>query len=531
MIAKDGISQPAPPPKPLIPQAVQNAIQSVQSGLQASGVQPGLIQPGIMVQSPPIPQSRIPTMAPVLSAIHSQTAAVITKAPTNMPSIAPYPPQLIKPLIDTLMGPAVPTIPLQSDDTVKLTNVVYVGGLTSDTSNEFIIKMLQKCGKISHFKRHTDPSSGLLATFAFCDFESPGGAYYAMECLSDIPYKEGRIKISCNEKVKDQIATWKEQKIAEIKSQNPEYTTEKVAEHMKSTQDALREEFNGIIKLNDTTVEEIKPITGQPVKKKVETPRETVNEVVSYTTKEYTVHHKESHRRNKIRSKKRDYDERFRDDEPEWIREEEKLLRRLNRLGTVKQSLREKLIKEDLEGLSRYNPRIRQKERIQDEEDAQEEESEARKKHIPIHAQPAPVVEQKKSIPNVFAAQEEEEETIYTKKHKPLVKLRKDEDIWEQVPTEEEQVFKFPLDWDGIFKDGTVNALIEPWIRKCIQEYMGDEESLVNDVIEFLTGRLAEHPTPSELLFDVEQFLDDESKGFVLQLWRMLIFQHMKLEL
>lgn len=46
-----------------------------------------------------------------------------------------------------------------------------------------------------NFKRHTDPSSGVLANFALCDFDSPRGPYYAMECLANLKFGEGDIKV------------------------------------------------------------------------------------------------------------------------------------------------------------------------------------------------------------------------------------------------------------------------------------------------------------------------------------------------
>lgn len=214
------------------------------------------------------------------------------------------------------------------------------------------------------------------------------------------------------------------------------------------------------------------------------------------------------------------------------------MLRKLRKIGTVKRSTRERLVKEDMEGYARStSSREREKERELDLEDARAEALELSTTEarctIPLVA---PVVQQpppeppKHALPTVFGTTADEDEPIFNRSHRPKIQLGiPDSEIWERVPKSESEVFEYPLDWDRILSDGSLLPSIEPWMRGCVQELMGDDESVVQEVLEFLAGRLVERPKPSELLSEVEQFMDDESRGFVLDLWRRLICHQLRL--
>lgn len=123
-------------------------------------------------------------------------SAIIAKGPSAPTASVSYSSQVVPGLIDTLMMPATVNLPSQENEPKPMVHVVYVGGFYPKTSSDFIINLMQKCGKLINFKRHTDPSSGLLATFALCEFESPRGLYYAMNCLSGLKFGDGAIKVS-----------------------------------------------------------------------------------------------------------------------------------------------------------------------------------------------------------------------------------------------------------------------------------------------------------------------------------------------
>ncbi|UKJ89661.2 hypothetical protein MACJ_002913 [Theileria orientalis] len=574
--------------------------------------------PGMMgnpaMMSPPIMSP--PMMNPPL--INNAQAPLMNKS-QKVPPMMNFP---MKPLIDTLLNPVVVTVP-QKDDSPKLANVVYVGGLTTDTTNEFVINMLQKCGKTSHFKRHTDPSSGLLATFAFCDFESPGGAYYAIECLNGLKYGDNVLKVSCNSRVKCQIDDWKVGKIEEMCLTNSDKNKDQVLKMFEEYKAKLRSEFTELITIHIKTQpsgkegengEENEPesLEGEEKDKaeelQEETPKSTskeskekqVKDEDQILSKKYTVNKKELDRLFKLKQKRKSYDSKYKEQLPDWEYEEEKLFKKLKALQTVSASRRERLIKDDLAGISKPNLKHRSREIEEDFKDEQEELDENKSKKITMkilkpsasastlhsyrHLENASrsssasrgtatsVDHREGSITSRSGAKSSragESEPDSAKRHRAdgisgfggigaytteatsdrsaastskrvkvvsvfateAEEVKKptltEKEIWLMVPTD--GILEFKLDWDLLFSTN-LSILIEPWIRRCILEYMGNEESLVGEVLEFIFSRLKERPGPQELLFDVEQFLDEESEGFVKQLWRLLAFHQIRLK-
>eukprot|EP00371_Babesia_bovis_P001065 XP_001609712.1 hypothetical protein [Babesia bovis T2Bo] len=480
---------------------------------------------------------------------YSAPPVVITKAPSAPIAPVGYSSALVPGLMDTLMMPAAVSLPTHDPDPPPMVHVVYVGGLYSGTSSDFVINIMQKCGKLVNFKRHTDPSSGLLANFALCEFETPRGAYYALECLANLKFGDGEIKVSCNDKVRRLVDAWVKEQMASLREQHGDLNDAELEQLFRAPESDLREELENLIKYEVMAMQESSSSVGsQPGVSKPDTSRvlrkvssirsdaSAGTESESVTSKEYVVHSKETQRRNKLKSRQRSDDELFRKEEHAWLREEEDLLRKLHRIGTVKRSTRERLIRADIEGYARStDAKERELERQMDLEDAKAESMElyAAEPRCTIPIAPAtvaqPVVEVPKTVPTVFSATAEEDEPMFNRTYRPKIKLGiPDSEIWSRVPKEADAVFGYAIDWDIVLGDKSLMALIEPWMRKCIMEYMGGDESVVGEVLDFIAGRLLERPEPADLLSDVEQFLDEDSRGFVIELWRHLIFHQIR---
>ncbi|ORM41407.1 RNA-binding protein 25 [Babesia sp. Xinjiang] len=519
--------------------------------------------PPIYPPQPPVPGTMIPPCpppvqrAPGVMDVPGHTA-VIAKGPSAPTAPVGYSSSVVPGLMDTLMMPATVSLPAQEPDPPPMVNVVYVGGLHSGTSSDFVINIMQKCGKLINFKRHADPSSGLLANFALCEFESPKGAYYALECLANLTFGDGQIKVSCNDKVRGLVDGWVSEQLEALREENPNMNDDQLREIFKAPEAELRHEFENLIKYEVMEMQgrgmyggqqgaNVKGVTLQP-SRKPHTPRnetsaivrtaDSVNDLSQLTSREYTIHPKESARRSKFKARQRANDDLMKSEERAWESEEESMIRKLHRIGTVKRSTRERLVKEDLDGFARSaGSREREKERELDLEDAQAEAlelstSEARCT-IPL-ATPAvpqvPAEANRRALPTIFGTAVEEDEPMFNRSHRPKIKLGiPDSEVWDRVPKSESEVFGFDLDWGLVLSDGSLIPSLEPWMRRCVLEYMGDDESVAGEVLEFLVGRLMERPNHEELLSDVEQFLDEDSRGFILELWRHLIFHHLRL--
>ncbi|GFE54509.1 PWI domain-containing protein [Babesia ovis] len=507
--------------------------------------------PGTMIPPCPPPVPRATVGLDIPEPPYHVPPTVIAKGPSAPTAPVGYSSTVVPGLMDTLMMPATVQMPSQEPDPPPMVNVIYIGGLHSGTSSDFVINIMQKCGKLINFKRHTDPSSGLLANFALCEFESPRGAYYALECLANLTFGDGQIKVSCNEKVRGLVDAWVSEQLDALREENPNLNDGELRQLFQAPEADLRHEFENLIKYEVIAMEaagsagalQASTVKIDPLKssRKVNTPRidasgkssDSVNDLSHITSRDYTVHSKESARRNKLKARQRSDDDLLRSEEREWQEEEESLLRKLHRIGTVKRSTRERLVKEDMEGFARStSSRERERERELDLEDAEAEVSELAASEarctIPLATPAVPQVPSeppKRALLTVFGTNTEEEEPMFNRSHRPKIKLGiPDSEIWERVPRQESEIFGFALNWDLVLSDGSLISLLEPWMRRCILEYMGDDESVAGEVLEFLTARLIERPRPMELLSEVEQFLDDESRGFVLELWRHLIF-------
>ena len=53
-------------------------------------------------------------------------------------------------------------------------------------------------------------------------------------------------------------------------------------------------------------------------------------------------------------------------------------------------------------------------------------------------------------------------------------------------------------------------------------EYLGAEEEAM---IEFIIRKVEAKARPDEMFNELASFLDDEAEGFVVKMWRMLIFE------
>jgi RNA-binding protein 25 len=68
---------------------------------------------------------------------------------------------------------------------------------------------------------------------------------------------------------------------------------------------------------------------------------------------------------------------------------------------------------------------------------------------------------------------------------------------------------------------------MRPWVTKKIAEYLGEEEKTLTD---FIMTKVAQHCSPTDLLGQLQLVLDEEAEVFVMKLWRLLIFELLRLQ-
>ena len=93
-----------------------------------------------------------------------------------------------------------------------------------------------------------------------------------------------------------------------------------------------------------------------------------------------------------------------------------------------------------------------------------------------------------------------------------------------RVPTAEADIFAYVIDWN-IYTTAQIHRTVRKWIAKKTTELLGEEEPAL---VDFIADKLADAPAPDALAADLLPVLDDESRAFVLNLWRVLIFEILK---
>jgi len=98
--------------------------------------------------------------------------------------------------------------------------------------------------------------------------------------------------------------------------------------------------------------------------------------------------------------------------------------------------------------------------------------------------------------------------------------------LLEKIPTDRDGLFDFSVAWDQLFASNIIEKKIRPWITKKVMEILKTEEtSLIDYVIKNLNNKCK----PRVLLSTLEGVLEEDASDFVMKLWRMVVFESLKL--
>ena len=76
---------------------------------------------------------------------------------------------------------------------------------------------------------------------------------------------------------------------------------------------------------------------------------------------------------------------------------------------------------------------------------------------------------------------------------------------------------KFKGKWSIIKSHNILDSVILPWVRKKIEEYLGENEETL---CEFIMSKLTAECSPNELLGELEAVLDSDAEKFVIKIHR-----------
>ncbi|WWC68325.1 uncharacterized protein I206_102250 [Kwoniella pini CBS 10737] len=164
--------------------------------------------------------------------------------------------------------------------------------------------------------------------------------------------------------------------------------------------------------------------------------------------------------------------------------------------------------------------------------------------NIPAPAPEVKVKEEKKLVvphkPIVLAGDEEEENE--QKKKRTFIRLDNDDinsgdgltqaeriakrnakllEIKKGLPERRRDIFKSSIDWAGI-NETLISQKIKPFIEGKINELLGELDA---DLVEFVIEQVKEKKGSDDLVDGLEPILAEEAESFVVQLWKLLIFE------
>lgn len=106
-------------------------------------------------------------------------------------------------------------------------------------------------------------------------------------------------------------------------------------------------------------------------------------------------------------------------------------------------------------------------------------------------------------------------------------KLEKYKRLLGKVPKRRADLYQFPISWNMLAQNRILEKRLVPFVSKLLSEYFGqDDRALVQMVVRMIANRESARGIEGK----VYEFLDEKAEEFVRRVWRMLIFEHMKLE-
>jgi len=95
------------------------------------------------------------------------------------------------------------------------------------------------------------------------------------------------------------------------------------------------------------------------------------------------------------------------------------------------------------------------------------------------------------------------------------------------IPKDQKTLFEYTIDWELVEKNDLVEKVMRIWIDARIQEYLGEKEA---DLTNFAVGLLSHRIPPKDIISEMEMVLVEDAEGFVVKMWRRIIFESLKVK-
>jgi hypothetical protein len=117
-----------------------------------------------------------------------------------------------------------------------------------------------------------------------------------------------------------------------------------------------------------------------------------------------------------------------------------------------------------------------------------------------------------------------------THKRKLELKSRSSPSIFELrqlIPGDRETLFRFPIDWDGIFttRGHSIMKTFSPWVVRKVKDFLGSYD---RELAEYILRKVKLRVDPLDFITDMRQYIDDDAEGFVKEIWSVLVFETLR---
>jgi RNA-binding protein 25 len=490
--------------------------------------------------------------------------------PTIRQSMAPV---VSSSLVTSLQPSPIVTTSVQKDSIVSISPVpdkkvnVYVGKISSSLSDDFLQKLLRVCGSVESWKRLKDEKSKTWKPFGFCEYQNVESALVALEVLNGMKFENNALELKTDAKTQQLMDKYKQQKIEWIakkrlsaeQGQNfdPNAPVIVIDQDRKHYEEELQLKINQARQQVQQLLTELEQAkteneTRQSISEELAV-KNTIEKIAATGAPEEETETKRviiaDHIRRFRESEKRREREKAEKLEREKRREEEKSHRvsdyRYERDSYDRHYKRRRSdsyertdYKNETKSVSASSSQIIQEDTLKTSssiELSKEQELKAiktedgnRQMMTAISLKPLTklnklnsqeVIQEEEEVGGIFDLEEEEEESLFNRKSKltTLDEIEKETKKEEEqkrndelrkriaeiekensgnIPNDEESLFRYPVDWDIV-----------------------DKYSIVYN----LKGKIELHCSPRELIAELEEVLEEDTRPFIAKLWRNLL--------
>lgn len=100
-------------------------------------------------------------------------------------------------------------------------------------------------------------------------------------------------------------------------------------------------------------------------------------------------------------------------------------------------------------------------------------------------------------------------------------------EVMDNLPTSTKGLFAYYIDWIVVQQHKVIDTKIKPWIRKKLNDLLGEEEE---GLVNYITSKMYEQVKPADIVKELKDILDADAEPFVKLLWRRVILETTRAE-